>query len=822
MASHSEQLDVVFNIAEELVKRGIILRTAEDPTLNGRTVLIDGKPRINFGSCSYLGLELDSRVRAGAIDAIERYGTQFSSSRSYISAPLYRELESLLDQLFGGFTVITPNTTLAHLSALPVLVHEDDAVILDHQVHFTVRMAADLLRPHGVEIQVLRHSDMNRLETLVKELSASHRCVWYLADGVYSMHGDVAPLGELEELLNRHESLRLYVDDAHGMGWCGRNGRGYALSVIPRHPRMVVATSLNKCFGAAGGALILPDEVSRRRVNLIAGPMIFTGPLQPPSLGAAVASAQILLSPEIEVLQRRLRERIHLFNRLADEHDLPLVGFDDAPIRFVGMGWPKVAMDMTKRLLDQGFWTNLASFPAVVAKRSGVRSTITLHQSADDIRRLVEATARHMPDALAREGSSMEEVHSLFKLAPASGSGADGQQATSATPGALYCQHERTIEAIDAAEWDRCFAARGSFAADGLRLLEKTFRESTRPEDNWSFHYWIVRDRSHRPVLATFFTEALWKDDILSPANVSERVEELRAEDPYFLTSRVLSMGSLLTEGDHLYLDRTADWRGAMTLLLSAVTETADNCGAKQVALRDLPANDPAMDRHLGDLGFVKLSTGDSLVLEIHWSSDEEYLRRLKRSHRRFQRKEVLPWEDAYEVEVLRHGGRVPGEEEWAHLHGLYRNVRERSLELNTFELPERLLREMLARPEWELVTLRLKPERGGRPEGPPDGFLAGYIGREHYVFLLCGLDYRLVRSHRLYRRCLWECIRRAQAHGCQRLLFGMGSEQVKRCFGAERQKRAIYLRSDDLFSADVLDQIEADLATRRSGTSAG
>jgi hypothetical protein len=416
----------------------------------------------------------------------------------------------------------------------------------------------------------------------------------------------------------------------------------------------------------------------------------------------------------------------------------------------------------------------------------------------------------------------MEEVRGLFKLAPASGSRADVQQTTSATPAALYCQHERTIEAIDAAEWDQLFAARGTFSAAGLRLLEMVFRDNPRPEDNWGFHYWIVRDRSHRPVLATFFTEALWKDDILAPEKVSQRVEELRAGDSYFLTSRVLSMGSLLTEGDHLYLDRASDWRGAMTLLLAAVTETAESCGAQQVVLRDLPADDPAMDRHLGDFGFVKLTTNDSLVLEIDWSSDEEYLRRLKRSHRRFQRDEVLPWEDAYEVEVLRSGGREPSDEEWAHLHGLYRNVRDRSLELNTFELPERLLREMLARPEWELVTLRLEPERGGRPEGPPEGFLMGYIGREHYVPLLCGLDYRIVQSHRLYRRCLRESIRRAQAHGCRRLLLGMGAEQMKRRFGAERQKRALYLRSDDHFSADVLSQIEANLTTRRVGTPAG
>lgn len=810
MGNRSAELDAISTIVADLEARGIVLRTAEDSTLNGRTVRIDGRECVNFGSCSYFGLELDPRVRAEAIESVKKYGTQFSSSRSYLSAPPYRELEELLDRLFGGCTVITPNTTLAHLSGLPVLVDEDDAVVLDHQVHHTVRMAADLLRPHGVRIEVLPHTDMNRLEELIRELGRTHRSVWYLCDGVYSMHSDLAPMAELAELLNRYAHFRVYVDDAHGMGWCGPHGRGYALSMLPSHPRLVVTTSLNKCFAAGGGALILPDEETRRRINRIAGPMIFTGPLQPPMLGAAVASARIFLSPEIEVLQARLAQRIQLFNHRAEEHGLLLIGSREAPIRFVGLGWPGVAADMVGRLLARGFWTNLAAFPAVSPKRSGVRSTLTLHQELRDIRHVVDAMAEELPGVLERGATSLEEVRRLFKLAAP---GTATPPRVSADPSGLHVQHETTIDALDDDEWDRLLGDRGTFSAAGLRLLEEVFRDGPEPENNWAWHYWIVRDGSRRPVLATFFTEALWKDDVLAPGRVSRRVEELRVGDPYFLTSRVLSMGSLLTEGDHLYLDRSLDWRGAVTLLLSAVNEAAESSGIRQLVLRDLEPDDADLGRILRDRGFARLPARDSLVLELDWNSDEEYLSRLKRSHRRFQRKEVLPWEDAYEVEVLGRHGRRPEEYEWVRLYELYRNVLAQSFELNTFPLPPKLFRRMLERPEWELVTLRLKREREGRTKRVPDGFLAGYVGREHYVFLLAGLDYRLVRGQRLYRRVLRECLHRARAHGCRRLLLGMGSEQVKRSFGAERQKRSIYVRSDDAFAADVLAQIEADLA---------
>ena len=79
---------------------GLIHLTAEDYALNGRTINVKGKDLINFGSCSYLGLEIDESLKQGAIDAILRYGTQYSSSRAYVSIGLYDEAETLLEKIY--------------------------------------------------------------------------------------------------------------------------------------------------------------------------------------------------------------------------------------------------------------------------------------------------------------------------------------------------------------------------------------------------------------------------------------------------------------------------------------------------------------------------------------------------------------------------------------------------------------------------------------------------------------------------------------------------------------------------------------------------
>src|SRR5439155_3358221 len=175
------------------------------------------------------------------------------------------------------------------------------------------------------------------------------------------------------------------------------------------------------------------------------------------------------------------------------------------------------------------------------------------------------------------------------------------------------------------------------------------------------------------------------------------------------------------------------------------------------------------------------------------------------------QRREVLPWDTQFEVEVLRCGGRVPSDAELDRLHELYRNVRERGLELNTFELPRTLLRDMLSHPCWELMLLHLRPEAGGRPADQPVAFGAHFIGEDHYAPMIVGLDYAYVRSHHSYRQALRQSLLRARRHGARKVLLGMGAELEKRRFGARPQARCAYVQASDHYSQEVLAAHAAD-----------
>jgi 7-keto-8-aminopelargonate synthetase-like enzyme len=365
--------------------------TADDVTYFGRQVSLRGRNLLNFGSCSYLGLEQRRELKEAAVRATLNYGTQFSFSRAYLQSPLYDQLEDRLACMTDGYPLVAPSTTLGHIAALPVLVKPGDAVVVDQFAHASLQTAVGLLRSHSVEL--VRHSRLELLDRKVARLARQHRIVWYILDGMYSMSGDLAPMADLAQLLAKYDCLHLYVDDAHSTSWYGKHGRGLTLQALADRRRVVVALSLNKAFSAGGGALIFPNPEDRARVRRCGGPMLFSGPIPPPMLGAALASAQLHLEPQFAQLQTELLARVNLVHHLAQIHDVPLATTDRTPVFFVKCGFVDRAIELAQALHSRGFYVCPSVFPAVPLNQSGIRFTVSLHNTEEDIRLLLEALA---------------------------------------------------------------------------------------------------------------------------------------------------------------------------------------------------------------------------------------------------------------------------------------------------------------------------------------------------------------------------------------------------------------------------------------------
>ncbi len=168
---HNNFIDTVNSVIAGAKNEGVLHLYAEDSFLNGRTLQIAGKQMYHFGTTGYLGLEQDERIKQAAINAIQKFGTQFPLSKTYISNPLYSELEAKIEKMYGITPVITKNSTLGHLAVIPTIVRDEDAVILDHQVHWSVQNACQQLKLRGIPVEMIRHNNLNMLEDKIKELS---------------------------------------------------------------------------------------------------------------------------------------------------------------------------------------------------------------------------------------------------------------------------------------------------------------------------------------------------------------------------------------------------------------------------------------------------------------------------------------------------------------------------------------------------------------------------------------------------------------------------------------------------------------------------
>ncbi|MBL0340979.1 MAG: aminotransferase class I/II-fold pyridoxal phosphate-dependent enzyme [Bacteroidetes bacterium] len=414
-SKHEQMLEIVNNTANSSRELGIIHLSDENELLDGRHIKVKGQELVNFGTCGYMGLEMDDRLKQGVIDAVQKYGTGFASTRAYVTVRLYEELENLLAKIFEKPVVLLANVTLSHISNIPIMIGDQDAIILDTQVHDSVQTAVQLLKSRNIHVEVIRHNRMDLLEEKIIELKGKYKKIWYMPDGVYSMFGDCAPMTEICQLLDKHEQFHLYVDDTHGMSFAGKNGAGYALSQVPFHDKMILVTSLNKAFGASGGVTVFPNEKMRDLFRNCGRPFIFSGPIPPPMLGASIASAKIHLTPEITVMQQQLNDRVNYVNQLCKEMELPLMWENSTPIFFIAVSKPIVAYSMVKKLINRGYFFNLSVFPSVAINNAGLRIPISRNHTFEDLKGLISGIAAELPETFEEAGITMNDVYKAFK-----------------------------------------------------------------------------------------------------------------------------------------------------------------------------------------------------------------------------------------------------------------------------------------------------------------------------------------------------------------------------------------------------------------------
>jgi len=792
--------------------RNIVHLYTDDTIINGRTIKLNGlkKELINFGSCSYLGLEKNEQIIASGKYYLERYGSQFSSSRAYVSIYPYKELETLLRQMFQQPLLLSPSSTIGHFGTIPCIIEENDAIILDHQAHISMFQATKLI-DKKVSISLLRHSRLDELQKKIDELSPKSNRIWYFFDSIYSMYGDVAPLKELMIMLDKNRQLHLYADDAHGMSWAGKHGTGYLLSQIGKlHPRMILATSLAKGFASGGGVFIFPTEEWCWKVRTWGGPLTYSGPQQPATLGCSIASAKIHLTEEVYKKQDELMTKIKLCNKILTELEVPLIAESEVPIRFVGVGLPTVGYNLVNKLMQDGYYTNLGIYPAVPETCTGIRFTITNNHTEDDIVGLCRSIAKNLPIALKEEGRTAEDIYRAFKTLRSKQT-----LKQNVTNGIIHTskykiQKESSVKYISQPVWDKLLGDNGMFDWNGLQLLESIFQNNEEPENNWLFKYYVVKDEHDKIVAATFFTVVLSKDDMLSSAEVSNQIELQRKNNPYYLTSRCLMMGTLLTEGSHLWINRTSDsWKEIMMCLIDEIWKDHETLGTDALYFRDFRADDVEIRDYLIDRGFLKVNMPNTNSMDsLNWNTPTEFLQQLPQKKRNRLKREVIRFQDFFEAKIVNDAAN----DEIEYWYTLYQNVQRNSLKVNTFLLPKKFFYETSKNKNIDIIELKLKPEIDKRDQRLPVAIGFVYKSQNNYCPWILGLDYNFKEYH-VYRQLLFQAILRAKQIDKHKIYFGFTADEEKEKFGAKSTQMTAYIQVKDSFNLSVIGLIQTNKA---------
>ena len=349
-----------------------------------KRVLREGRALWNFSSNDYLGLATHPALKAAAFAEWERSGFGSGASRLICGTlTAHEELENAIAEFKQTPAAISFSSGYAAaMGTIPALCGAGDVIILDKLSHACL---VDAARLSGAVLRIFPHNDLTKLESHLKWASAKHpgAKILIVAESIYSMDGDRAPLREIVHLKDRHGAW-LFLDEAHAVGVIGRQGRGLADEAGVAENIEIQFGTLGKALGSHG-AYIAGSRPLRDYLINRARSFIFSTSPPAPVAAASRKALEVAASPEGDALRAKLWKNLrHL------QEFLPFHAATSAIFPIV-IGKESAAVETSKRLLEMGFLVPAIRYPTVAKGFARLRVTLTADHDAADIDALVVA-----------------------------------------------------------------------------------------------------------------------------------------------------------------------------------------------------------------------------------------------------------------------------------------------------------------------------------------------------------------------------------------------------------------------------------------------
>jgi glycine C-acetyltransferase len=355
------------NNLEDLKKQGLFIkiRTIDSPM--DAIITVDGKTVINFCSNNYLGMANNKRIRDKVNKAIDKYGIGPTAVRTIAGTmKLHRVLERTLAKFKKAEDVIVLQSGFtANLATIPALFGKDDLIFSDELNHASI---IDACRLSKAKVIRYKHKSVKDLKEKISQNQKRSNKKLIVTDGVFSMDGDITPLDELYKIGEKYGAF-LMVDDAHGEGVLGKNGRGI-VDHFKLHGKIDLEVgTLSKAFGVVGGYVagkkVIIDWLRQR-----ARPFLFSSAMTIPDTAASLAAVEILQKSDKPV--KKLWENTKYFkSKMAN------LGFDIGesvtPIVPVMLGDAKLSQSFSQQLFDEGVFATAIGYPTVPKGKARIR-----------------------------------------------------------------------------------------------------------------------------------------------------------------------------------------------------------------------------------------------------------------------------------------------------------------------------------------------------------------------------------------------------------------------------------------------------------------
>ena len=372
---------------QEYMAMGVYPYFREIDSAQDTEVMMDGKKVLMFGSNSYMGLTYDKRIVEAAIAATRKYGTGCAGSRFLNGTlDLHVQLEKELAAFLGkeDCLVFTTGFTVNE-GVIPTLVDRKDYIICDDRDHASI---VDGRRLSFATQLKYKHNDMEALEKELKKCNPESVKL-IIVDGVFSMEGDLAPLPEIVKLKEKYNAS-IMVDEAHGMGVFGRQGRGVCDHFGVTDQVDVIMGTFSKSFGSLGG-FVAADSDTINWVRHTCRSYIFQASCTPASAAAALEALHIFQSePERqENLWKITNYALDCFRQAGFE-----IGETESPIIPLYVRDTEKTFLSTKMAFDEGVFINPVIPPACAPQDTLLRFALMATHTKEQVDMAVEKLTR--------------------------------------------------------------------------------------------------------------------------------------------------------------------------------------------------------------------------------------------------------------------------------------------------------------------------------------------------------------------------------------------------------------------------------------------